>query len=133
MPLRLLESRLDVLSTRLPSLSTNRQTAQEHYTPIPLRCQRFSFHFLPFFSKPSFTHPTPTPHRIPKGNDVPRAFRAWDTVFLNIQLWWHVDFVGDVPSVLFSLSDTLRKKVFDLTVDRAEIILCPCGDRLVKL
>ena len=51
----------------------------------------------------------------------------------NIQLRRHVDLIGDVFAVLFALAHTLGKKIFDLPVDRAEIILCPGGDSGVEL
>ena len=36
-------------------------------------------------------------------------------------------------TILFSLLDTFREKIFDLSVHGTEIILCPRGDRGVKL
>ena len=36
-------------------------------------------------------------------------------------------------AILFSLLDTFREKIFDLSVHGTEIILCPRGDRSVKL
>ena len=45
----------------------------------------------------------------------------------------YVDFVGNIFSVLFALADTFGKQIFDLTVDRAEIVLRPGGDSVVQL
>ena len=51
----------------------------------------------------------------------------------NIQLRRDIDFVGDVFSVFLSLADAFGQQVFDLTVDRAEIVLRPRGDGIVEL
>jgi len=50
-----------------------------------------------------------------------------------IQLGWDVELVGDVFSVLFTLSDAFGQEIFDLSVHRSEVILCPCGDRVIEL
>lgn len=51
----------------------------------------------------------------------------------NIQLWRDIDFVGDIFAVFLPLTDAFGQKIFDLTVDRAEIVLCPSSDGVVEL
>lgn len=50
-----------------------------------------------------------------------------------IQLGWDVELIGNVFSVLFTLTDTLGQEIFDLSVHRTEVILCPCGDSIIQL
>ncbi len=54
-------------------------------------------------------------------------------ILFNIQLGRDVDFVGNVFAVLFPLSDALRQQILYLSVHRAEVILCPCGDGVIQL
>ncbi len=51
----------------------------------------------------------------------------------NIQLRRKIDLFTYILSVLFSLSHTFRKKIFDLPVYRAKIILRPCRDGGIQL
>ena len=39
----------------------------------------------------------------------------------------------DIPAVFLSLPDAFCQEIFDLPVDRAEIILRPRGDGVIKL
>jgi len=52
---------------------------------------------------------------------------------LNIKLRGYVELVGNGSTVLLSLTDAFRKKIFDLPVHTAEIVLCPRGDGRVQL
>lgn len=52
---------------------------------------------------------------------------------MEIQFWRDVQLVGDIFPVLFALTHALGKQIFDLSVHRAEVILCPCRDSVVQL
>lgn len=54
-------------------------------------------------------------------------------LFLNIQFGWYIQFIGNIFSVLFPLSDAFAEQIFDLSVHRAKIILCPGGNCRIEL
>ena len=60
-----------------------------------------------------------------KGNTGLRLF--------DIDIERLVDFVRYIFSVFLSLADTFGQKIFDLPVDRSEIILRPGGNVVVQL
>lgn len=51
----------------------------------------------------------------------------------KIQFRRHVDLIRDIPAVLFPLTHALGEQILDLPVHRAEVILRPCGNGVVKL
>lgn len=51
----------------------------------------------------------------------------------NIQFGWDIQLVGNILTVLLSLSDAFRQKIFDLPVDGTEVVLCPCGNCIIEL
>ena len=51
----------------------------------------------------------------------------------DIEIRFFVEMFGNVFSVFFALFDAFRKKVFDLAVNGAEIILRPCCDVIIQL
>ena len=56
------------------------------------------------------------------------SFRILNMDSLEIKLRRHVDLLADVLAVLFPLAYALGEQIFDLAVDRAEVILRPGGD-----
>ena len=50
-----------------------------------------------------------------------------------IQLGWDVELVGDVFSVLFTLSDAFGQEIFDLSVHRSKVVFRPRRNRFVEL
>ena len=61
------------------------------------------------------------------------SFDHIHSTVLNIQLGRNIDLIRDVFPILFSLSDAFGEQIFDLTVHRAKIILCPGGNGGVEL
>lgn len=49
------------------------------------------------------------------------------TLLFNIKFLWNVKLVRHGSAVLFSLLHTLGQKILYLSVERAEIVLCPSG------
>ena len=63
-----------------------------------------------------------------------RQFGGRRTVPLfNIKLGRHVYFIGHVLSVLFPLFYTFGQQIFDLSVYRTEVVLCPGSNGVIKL
>ena len=56
-----------------------------------------------------------------------------DLCLFDIQFRRHVDLIRDVFAVLFPLTDALSEEIFDLTIHRAEVILCPGSKGIVEL
>ena len=61
------------------------------------------------------------------------SFRILNMDSLEIKLRRHVDLFADVFAVLFPLTDALGEQIFDLAVDRAEVILRPGSNGGVEL
>lgn len=59
---------------------------------------------------------------------IPRLSECAD---INIQR--RINFLADIFSVLLPLLYTFRQQIFNLTIDRAKVILCPCGYGIVQL
>ena len=52
--------------------------------------------------------------------------RFFLSVFLQkVQIEGLIQLGGDIAAVFLSLLDAFRQQVFDLTVDAAEVVLCP--------
>ncbi len=45
----------------------------------------------------------------------------------KVQFWGNVKFLRNIAPCFLSLTDAFGQQIFDLTVDRAKIILCPSG------
>ena len=54
-------------------------------------------------------------------------------ILFDIQFRRHIDLVGDILTVLLPLTDALGEEILDLTVHRAEVILCPGSNGIVEL
>ena len=54
-------------------------------------------------------------------------------IFSDFEIWRLVDFIRDIFSALFVLPDAFGQNVFDLTVDRTEVLLRPRRELVVQL
>ena len=52
---------------------------------------------------------------------------------LKLEIGRLIDFVRDIFSALFVLLYAFGQDIFDLTVDRAEVLLCPRRELVVQL
>ncbi len=54
-------------------------------------------------------------------------------VLFNIKFRRFVQLMRNRHSVFLALLDTFRQKIFYLSVDRTEIVFCPCGNSIIQL
>ena len=53
--------------------------------------------------------------------------------FADVHIKRSINFIGYIFAVLFALFNALGQQIFNLTVDRAEVVLRPCGDIVIQL